>query len=151
VSCIRGLQDLKDWLWIWWSNLLDLCTTDYSSSHITNWHIVIFRFNLIRLSLDYDSLLLLVVRVRVRVRVALRPATRPLRLTTSNFIFQLNTCGCSLYVTSSLTRGWVCRLQLLWSSPAQWFSSPSPHNKRTQTSIPGEGFEPTITVFEPLW
>jgi hypothetical protein len=37
-----------------------------------------------------------------------------LRLT-AGFIFQLNTCGHSLYVTSSLTRGWVCRLQLLLS------------------------------------
>jgi hypothetical protein len=27
--------------------------------------------------------------------------------------FQLNTCGHRRYVTSSLTRGWVCRLQLL--------------------------------------
>jgi hypothetical protein len=33
--------------------------------------------------------------------------------TTSIFIFQLNTCGYSPYVTSCLTRGWVCRLQLL--------------------------------------
>jgi hypothetical protein len=40
-------------------------------------------------------------------------ATSPLRLTTSNFIFQQNTCGCSPYVTSSLTRGSICRLQLL--------------------------------------
>jgi hypothetical protein len=39
--------------------------------------------------------------------------TNPLRLTTSNFIFQLNTCGYSPYVTSSLTREWVCHLQLL--------------------------------------
>jgi hypothetical protein len=39
--------------------------------------------------------------------------TNPLRPTTSNFIFQLNTCGYNPYVTSSLTRGWVCRLQLL--------------------------------------
>jgi hypothetical protein len=31
-------------------------------------------------------------------------ATSPLRLTTSNFIFRLNACGYSLYVTSSLTR-----------------------------------------------
>jgi hypothetical protein len=31
----------------------------------------------------------------------------------SNFIFQLNTCGYSPYVTSSLTRGWVCPLQWL--------------------------------------
>jgi hypothetical protein len=29
------------------------------------------------------------------------------------YIFRLNTCGNSSYVTSSLTRGWVCRLQLL--------------------------------------
>jgi hypothetical protein len=40
-------------------------------------------------------------------------ATSPLRLTTSNFSFQLNTCFCSPYVTPSLMKGWVCRLQLL--------------------------------------
>jgi hypothetical protein len=40
-------------------------------------------------------------------------ATSPLRLTTSNFTFQLNTVGYSPCVTSSLTRGWVLRLQLL--------------------------------------
>jgi hypothetical protein len=40
-------------------------------------------------------------------------ATSPLRLMTSKFIFQLNTCRYSPYVTSCLTRGWVCRLQLL--------------------------------------
>jgi hypothetical protein len=39
-------------------------------------------------------------------------ATSPLRLMTRNFIFQLDTCGYSPYVTS-LTKGWVCRLQLL--------------------------------------
>jgi hypothetical protein len=39
--------------------------------------------------------------------------TSLLRLTTTNFIFQLNTCGYSPYVISSLTTGWVCRLQLL--------------------------------------
>jgi hypothetical protein len=38
--------------------------------------------------------------------------TNPLRLTTTN-IFQLNTCGNSPHVTSSLTIGWVCHLQLL--------------------------------------
>jgi hypothetical protein len=32
-------------------------------------------------------------------------ATSPLRITTSNFIFQLTTCGYSPYVTCSLTRG----------------------------------------------
>jgi hypothetical protein len=37
----------------------------------------------------------------------------PLRLTTSNSFSKLNTCGHCRYVTSSLTKGWVCRLQLL--------------------------------------
>jgi hypothetical protein len=40
-------------------------------------------------------------------------ATSPLILTTSNFIFQWNPCGYSPYITSCLTRRWVCRLQLL--------------------------------------
>jgi hypothetical protein len=44
------------------------------------------------------------------VRLGAKP---PERLTTSNFIFQLDTCGYSPYVTPSLTRQWVCRLQLL--------------------------------------
>jgi hypothetical protein len=48
-------------------------------------------------------------------------AINPLRLTTSNFIFQLNTCFHSPYVTSSLTRGWA-----RWSSAAQSFSGQSP-------------------------
>jgi hypothetical protein len=39
--------------------------------------------------------------------------TSPLRLTTSNFFFQLNTCFHFPYVISSLTTGWVCSLQLL--------------------------------------
>jgi hypothetical protein len=39
--------------------------------------------------------------------------TNPLKLTTSNFIFQLNKCGYSPYVSPSLRRGWICRLQLL--------------------------------------
>jgi hypothetical protein len=36
-----------------------------------------------------------------------------LNLTASNFIFQLNICGYSLYAKSCLTRGLVCRSQLL--------------------------------------
>jgi predicted solute-binding protein len=31
----------------------------------------------------------------------------------NNFVCQLTTCGYRPYVTSSLTKGWVCRLQLL--------------------------------------
>jgi hypothetical protein len=53
-------------------------------------------------------------------------ATSPMGRTTSNFIFQLNTCSYSPYVTSSLTTGWVCRLHRCWPSPAQTFSGPSP-------------------------
>jgi hypothetical protein len=37
----------------------------------------------------------------------------PLRPMTCNFILQLNTFDHSPYITSSLTRGWVCPLQLL--------------------------------------
>jgi hypothetical protein len=40
-------------------------------------------------------------------------ATSPLRVTTSSFFFAPETCGYSPYGTSSLTRGCVCRLQLL--------------------------------------
>jgi hypothetical protein len=40
-------------------------------------------------------------------------ATSPLRTTTTIFVFKLNICSYSSYVTSSLTRGWVCRLKLL--------------------------------------
>jgi hypothetical protein len=40
-------------------------------------------------------------------------ATSPLRPTIRIFIFQLNTCRRSPYLTSSLTRGWVRRLKLL--------------------------------------
>jgi hypothetical protein len=56
---------------------------------------------------DRINLLLAVYRQSVRL------GANPLRLTTSNFIFHLNTCGYNPYVTSSLTRGWICCLQLL--------------------------------------
>jgi hypothetical protein len=51
-------------------------------------------------------------RKRVRVRFTSRLAPSPLRLTIDDF-FQFNLCGHSHYVIISLTRGWVCRLQLL--------------------------------------
>jgi hypothetical protein len=37
----------------------------------------------------------------------------PLRLITRDLFYQLNTCGHSPYVISSLTTRWICRLQLL--------------------------------------
>jgi hypothetical protein len=52
-------------------------------------------------------------------------AASPLRPTTKIFIFQLNTNGYGPYITSSLTRGWVCLYSCCWASPAQSFSGPS--------------------------
>jgi hypothetical protein len=40
-------------------------------------------------------------------------AVNPLRITASNFISHLNTCGYSFSVTPSLTRAWVCHVQML--------------------------------------
>jgi hypothetical protein len=58
------------------------------------------------------------VRVRVAVRLAVfrqlvRLGAEPLKTHGQNSFSQLNTCGHSPYITSSLTRGWVCHLQLL--------------------------------------
>jgi hypothetical protein len=66
----------------------------------------------------YDWLLSQSQRVRVTLQLAVyrqsvRLGDKTLRLTTSNFIFQLNTCSYSLYVIFSLTKGSVCRSQLL--------------------------------------
>jgi hypothetical protein len=64
------------------------------------------------------------VRVIVRLAVyhqSVHLGTKPLR-TQNQYFFQLSNCGYSPDITSSLMRGWVCRLKLLWSSPAQSFS-----------------------------
>jgi hypothetical protein len=62
------------------------------------------------------------LKVRFRVSVTLwlavyrqsvRLGDKPLETHDQYFFFQLNICGHSPYVTSSLTRGWVCSLQLL--------------------------------------
>jgi hypothetical protein len=72
--------------------------------------------------LEIESELLYVWRVTARQFVL---ETNPLRLTTSDFFFQLNTSGYSLYVT------WVCRCNCCWSSPAQSFTGPSPVGLKT--------------------
>jgi hypothetical protein len=68
------------------------------------------------------------------LRVPLRPAVyrqsvrirdNPLETNDLHF-FQLNTCGHNPYVTSSLTRRWVCVYHCRWSSPVQSFPRPSP-------------------------
>jgi hypothetical protein len=48
----------------------------------------------------------------------------PLETHTSNFIFQLNTCHCSPYVTSFLTRGWVLSFTIA-AGPRQRSHSPA--------------------------
>jgi hypothetical protein len=60
----------------------------------------------------------LTARVRVTLRLAVYRQSihfgdKPIETQELQFSFQLNTCFPSLYVTSSLTRGSVCSLQLL--------------------------------------
>jgi hypothetical protein len=68
-----------------------------------------------------------VLRVTLRLAVyrqSIRLGAKPLQ-THDQYFFHLNTCGYSPYVTSSLMKGWVCRLQLLLAL-ASTFSGPSP-------------------------
>jgi hypothetical protein len=65
-------------------------------------------------------------------------APSPLRPTTNIFFCQQNSCGYSLYVTSSLMRGWICRLQLmlvLASGVILWSESRSTHDNILLTQI----------------
>jgi hypothetical protein len=57
-------------------------------------------------------------------------ALSPLRLTARFFFFQLNTCGHSPYITSSLTRGWVSNLQLLLTFPSAFILGPESRGTR---------------------
>jgi hypothetical protein len=47
------------------------------------------------------------------VSQSVRLGVKPLETQGNYFLFQLNTCCFNPYVTTSLTRGWICRLQLL--------------------------------------
>jgi hypothetical protein len=73
-------------------------------------------------------------------RVTLRPAVyrqsvrigaEPLATHGQNFFSQLNTCGHSPYITSSLTRGWVCHLQLLLTLASAFSLGSESHGTRT--------------------
>jgi hypothetical protein len=104
-----------------------------SSSH--------FLFNIIEMQTLQNSTQLFnanylsdLIRVRIRVRVTLllaayrrsvRLGAEPLETHDQNSFSQMNTCGHSPYIPSSLTRGWVCYLQLLLVL-ASAFSGPSP-------------------------
>jgi hypothetical protein len=76
---------------------------------------------IIFMKLESNSAAISLLRVRVRVRVTLRLVVfrqsvrlvaRPLE-NHDQYFFQLKTFGYIPYVTSSLTREWVCRLQLV--------------------------------------
>jgi hypothetical protein len=58
---------------------------------------------------------------------------RPLRPTARIFFFQLNTCSHNPYVTSSLTRGWVCHLKLLLALTSAFIFRPK--SRRTHDDI----------------
>jgi hypothetical protein len=58
------------------------------------------------------------LRIKVTLRLEVyrqsaRLRAKPLETHDQCFFFLLNTCGYSPYVTLSLTREWICRLQLL--------------------------------------
>jgi hypothetical protein len=82
-----------------------------------------------------DNRLLSRVKVIVTLRLAVYRqsvfAKSPSRPTTNIVFFQLNTCGYSPHVTFSLTRGWVCHLQLLLalaSAVILWSESRGTHD-----------------------
>jgi hypothetical protein len=101
----------------------------------------------------------------------LLPITSPWRQalwdSRSVFYFQLNTCDNSLHVTSSLTRGWVCHLQLLLAltsaiifgseSVLSHIQDPQPGGSGPRIYIPQEQGGPVITSGTgfpfrcPLW
>jgi hypothetical protein len=84
-------------------------TSSQAGSHFipTSWYsLQSLTFNWLRWELVSVTLRLVVYRQSISV-------TSPLTLTTSNFIFQLNTCCYSPFVTSSRMKGQVSRLQLL--------------------------------------
>jgi hypothetical protein len=69
------------------------------------------------------------IRVTLRLaiyRQSVRLGAEPLETHDQNFLSQLNTCGRSPYITSSLTKGWVCHLQVLLALASAFFSGPSP-------------------------
>jgi hypothetical protein len=59
-------------------------------------------------------------------RQSVRLGDKPFETQASNFNFQLNTCGYSSYVTSSLHEDGSVVYNCCWSSPAHSFSGPSP-------------------------
>jgi hypothetical protein len=104
-------------------------------------------------------------RVRVRVtlplavyRQSVRLGAEPLETHGQSCFSQLNTCGHSLYIISSLTRGWVWDLQLLLvlaSAFILWSESPETRDRILLSQIEISLFvasyysRATVEVFDP--
>jgi hypothetical protein len=119
LTGLRASSLLRDWLGSdlrighFFSFRCPLVDTPQLNTQLLNYHLN---------SLTNESLMNSRIRVRVRVRVTLRLAVyrqsvrlgaKPLETHDQRFFFQLNPCGHTPYVTSSLTTGWVCCLQFL--------------------------------------
>jgi hypothetical protein len=94
----------------------------FSLSYTTNMLILMILYDFCLLPAQFCYIIVYirkVVRVRVNLRLAVysqsvRLGDKPLETHGQYFFFfRMNICNHSPYVTSSLTRGWVCRLQLL--------------------------------------
>jgi hypothetical protein len=102
-------------LWIWWSDLLALL---YKYSQLLQFTINLDRQGQFSYCLSfYDWLQKVKVKAEVTLRLvvyrqSVRPSITSLE-THDQIFFQLNSCGNGPYVTSSLTREWVCHLQSL--------------------------------------
>jgi hypothetical protein len=115
--------------WIWWFDLLN--TSSQLQSIIALSLIYLLHKSLAHASFLslYSQLLREVRSSRVTLRLAVYRQSvclgdKPLETHDQHF-FQLNTCFHNPYVTSSLTRGWVCSLQFLLAL-ASAFSGRSP-------------------------
>jgi hypothetical protein len=73
------------------------------------------------------------VRVTLRLAVygeSVRLGAESLETQGQNFFSRMNTCGHSSYITYSLTRGWVCHLQLLLALASSFILGPESRGTR---------------------
>jgi hypothetical protein len=106
-----------------WQRIYNTLTVNKSSNHTLSlyWQTynssstTIFPTSDLRRLVTALHCTLIEVKVRVTLRLAVyrqsvRLGVKPLETHDQTFFFQLNSCGNSSYVTSSLTRRWVCLL-----------------------------------------
>jgi hypothetical protein len=101
----------------WWPDLSHTNTASYYTSQTTIWKTMSPLLQHLRLRPQETPSTLFSVTVRVTLRLAVyrqsvRLGDKPYWDSLPVFVFQLNLCSRSSYITSSLMRGWVCHLQL---------------------------------------